>query len=349
MHLAGTICSECVSIYDLICEVKGLQDSQSWRELLGKIIKDPQEKLRIAHELEISNVTLSRWVSGESNPRPHNLRLLLNILPEYRKVLLDLLPEEVRKSFQETPEMDGVEQEIPSAFYARVMNSHSNLPAILHYSSVCDVVLQQGLKQLDPNHVGMEITIVKCMYPSKVNKVLSLRESVGRGTPPWTRELEQRTLFLGAESLTGYVVTTGRALAIQNRLEGLNLFPVQWVEWEESAMAHPIMLSDQIAGCLLVSSTQPNYFLSPGRQKLVQRYAELLTIAFNAEDFYDLHQIELGRMPAADVQYEYLATFRRRTAEVMIQHRLGFIDAERLVWQQIEEELLEYQIASGSK
>jgi hypothetical protein len=326
-----------------------LQDSQSWRELLGKIIKDPQEKLRIANELEISNVTLSRWVSGESNPRPHNLRLLLNILPEYRKVLLELLPEDMRKTFQETPEMDGTEQEISSTFYAHVLNSHSNLPAILHYSSVCDTILQQALKQLDPNQIGMEITIVKCMHPSKDNKVRSLRESVGRGTPPWTRELEQRTLFLGAESLTGYVVTTGRALAIQNRQEGLNLFPVQWVEWEESAMAHPIMLSDQIAGCLLVSSTQSNYFLSPNCQKLVQHYAELLTIAFKDEDFYDLHQIELGRMPAADVQYTYLATFRRRTAETMIQRKLGFIESERLVWQQLEEELLQYQIASGPK
>ena len=349
MHLAGTICSERVSIYDLICEVKGLQDSQSWRELLGKIIKDPQEKLRIANELEISNVTLSRWVSGESNPRPHNLRLLLNILPEYRKVLLELLPEDVRKTFQEAPEMDESDHEIPSAFYARVLNSHSNLPPILHYSSVCDVILQQALKQLDPNRVGMEITIIKCMQPAKDNKIHSLRESLGRGTPPWTRELEQRTLFLGAESLTGYVVTTGRALAIQNRQEGLNLFPVQWAEGEESAMAHPIMLSDQIAGCLLVSSTHPNYFLPPGRQKLVQHYAELLTVAFNAEDFYDLHQVELGRMPAADIQYTYLSTFRRRTAEAMIQFKLGFIEAERLVWQQIEEELLQHQITSGSK
>src|SRR5581483_1549380 len=256
----------------------GVQGSQKWRELLSKIIKDPHEKQRIANELGVSVITLTRWVSGESMPRTHNLRLLLKALPDHRDAFLDVLPDDFSQSISDQIEDEDAAQEIPSVFYARVLNAHCNLPRILHFSSICDVILQQALKQLDPNREGMEITVVQCMYPAPDGKIRSLREGLGRGTPPWNRELEQRTLFLGAESLSGYVVSSGRPLAIPSRQQGLNLFPVQWVEWEESAMAYPIMMADQIAGCLLVSSTQPDYFLSLARQKLVQQYAKLLLV-----------------------------------------------------------------------
>lgn len=318
-----------------------MQDYQKWRELLGKIIKDPQEKQRIANELKISPVTLVRWANGESIPRPQNLRYLLNALPEYRKAFLEALPGEFGETFVGGGDAVEEPQEIPSVFYASVLSGHCNLPKILHFSSLCDAILLQALNQLDPNRVGMEITVVQCMYPSSENKIRSLRENMGRGTPPWNRELEQKTLFLGVESLAGYVVTTGRPLLIQSRKEGESLFPAQWVEGEESAMAYPIMRSDRIAGCLLVSSTQPNYFVSPARQKLIQAYAELLSVIFDPSAFYELRCVELGRMPDYHQQRAHLATFHQRTGEVMTKMRVGIIQAERLVWQQIEEELLQ--------
>ena len=69
-------------------------EPQDWRELLGNIISDPREKQRIAQELGIRTITLTRWVSRESDPRPQNLRLLLNVLPEERELLLELIGEE---------------------------------------------------------------------------------------------------------------------------------------------------------------------------------------------------------------------------------------------------------------
>jgi transcriptional regulator with XRE-family HTH domain len=329
--------------------VMGVQGSQKWRELLGKIIKDPHEKQRVANELGVSVITLTRWVSGESTPRTHNFRLLLKALPEHRDAFLDVLPDDFSQSVNEKGDGEEADQEIPSVFYARVLNAHCNLPRILHFGSMCDVILQQALKQLDPNRVGMEITVVQCMYPALDGKIHSLREGLGRGTPPWNRELEQRTLFLGAESLAGYVVSSGRQLAIPSRQEGLNLFPVQWVEWEESAMAYPLMMADRIAGCLLVSSSQSGYFLSQARQKLVQQYAELLLVAFDPDDFYDLNNIDLGRMPSYEVQRSYLGNFRQRVADVMIRRHLDVVQAEHEVWQQIEDELLHIQLIQDSK
>jgi transcriptional regulator with XRE-family HTH domain len=326
----------------------GVQDSQKWRQLLGKIIKDTHEKQRIATELGVSVITLSRWASGESTPRLPNFRALIKALPEHRAALAEALPDEILRSLNEPADIEDTEYEIPSVFYARVLNAHCNLPQILHFSSICDIILQQALKQLDPNRLGMEATIVRCMSPSRNKKIRSLRESLGRGTPPWHRELEQRTLFLGAESLAGYVVSSGRPLPV-NHGDPQNLFPAHWIEHEESAMAYPIMMSDQVAGCLLLSSTEPNYFQSPARQRLVQYYAELLLMAFEPEDFYNLQDIELGHIPSQEVQRSYLASFRQRVAEVMILNRVDVIRAEQIVWQQIEDDLLQYPLMQETK
>src|SRR5260370_35507764 len=57
----------------------------SWREQLSKIISNPLERERIANEIGVRPLTLSRWISGESLPRPHNLRQLLNSLPKQQR------------------------------------------------------------------------------------------------------------------------------------------------------------------------------------------------------------------------------------------------------------------------
>src|SRR5579883_2024761 len=61
-----------------------MEASQSWRELLGKIIADPQERQRLADTLNINPITLTRWATHKSNPRPDNLRPLIEVLPQYR-------------------------------------------------------------------------------------------------------------------------------------------------------------------------------------------------------------------------------------------------------------------------
>lgn len=313
---------------------------QNWRELLGKIIKDPQERLRLAGELGVSSVTLTRWVNGESKPRPYNLRLLVDILPEQRPQMVELIREEFGDTFTDAVDIESISQEIPSSFYMRILSAHCNLPKVVHFHSICDMVLSQALKQLDPHAIGMEITIVLCVPPTKENKIRSLRETMGRGTGIWGRELEQRTLFLGAESLTGYVATTGHARVIQSRTEGRYLFPAQWVKDEESAAVYPIMRAGLIAGCLLVSCTQPDYFVSIERQTLLQYYTDLLTLAFEPEFFYSLEAIELRRMPPYELQLPFLTDFRQRVADIMLKARVSVGQAERLAWQRIEEELL---------
>src|SRR5437763_7618247 len=170
-----------------------MQKPSTWRELLGRIIADPQVRQHLAYELGVSSITLARWVTKEFKPRPQNLRQLLHVLPEHRQLLLELIVQEF-EDFPTTADKDAaenVEQEIPSVFYMRVMRTRATLSRILRFSSICNLVLQQALGQLDPQRLGLAIIVARCTPPSDKNKIRSLRESVGRGSSPWKTDLEE--------------------------------------------------------------------------------------------------------------------------------------------------------------
>lgn len=324
-----------------------MQKAQSWRELLGTIISDSRERQRITEELGVTPITLTRWVSGESEPRPHNLSHLLNILPQFREQLLVLLKEERGVSEFAHPVQEEAEREIPSEFYARVFLSRASTTEHLRFWSSCNLILQQAMEQLDPDRQGVCMWVVRCMPPSGPHhKVRSLRETVGLGTPPWGGNLEQQAMFLGAESLAGNVVTLCRPAVIQNLDDEYNLMPASRVEYEKSVAIYPILYAGRIAGVYLISSTQYNYFLSQARTSLLQCYADLLALACEPEDFYAPDQIALSVMPSHDEQRQYFAHFRQLVADTMIyaasrNQPTNNILADEAVWQRLEEELLQ--------
>ncbi|MBV9688361.1 MAG: hypothetical protein JO202_01490, partial [Ktedonobacteraceae bacterium] len=158
-------------------------------------------------------------------------------------------------------------------------------------------------------------------------------------------ELQSKSTFLGAESLAGYTVATGRPQHEQNLTIKQSLHPFQQTQWEKSAAVYLIMHKERIAGTFIVSSTQTDYF-TPPRLKLGQDFADLLVLAFKSEDFYDLERIKPEIMPSEDVQRSYLAQFQQRVTAVMMrtskqQQPISSIEAEQLVWQEMEEELLQ--------
>jgi hypothetical protein len=318
-------------------------EPQTWRALLGTIIKDRQERQRIAQALEINPITLMRWVQHDSDPRPHYLSLLPDILPEYRAQLLALISQE----FEEIPvpptKPAETSIEIPGTFYARIIRAAADLPPSLHFWSLCEIILRQALEQLDSQRLGMAIIIAQCMPPLPGQVIRSLREVVGRGTPPWSRELEHKATLLGVESLAGYAVSTGR-LQYQQDLSQEGFLPFKQTEWERSAASCPIMRNGCVVGALLVCSTQTNYF-TPSRLALLQSYADLLMLVFRPEDFYDSSCIQLGVMPPDEQQRTYLVTFQQRVATLLQQAAgkqapISGREAEQLAWRQLEEELL---------
>jgi hypothetical protein len=330
-----------------------MTSQKQWRGLLDNIISDPQERGKIANALGINQATLIRWAKDETNPRPQNLSALVrNINSAHSAQMTELIKQEFPGFVADGGPVDDIER-IPSDFYASIIAALGTTQHDQRFFTISNRVFKQALAQLDTNTLGMALSIAKCMPPAPGKKVRSLREVAGRGTSPWQPTLEQEALFLGIESLAGYALTKGRAYVAVNRSERLGFYAIRWEEWEESAVACPIMLEGRYAGCLIASSTQPGYFL-PFRQDLLEQYAGLVALAFDPEDFYDHQSIELLPMPAREVQHERAVDVQQRLSQRIHSassegRAIDIEQEERLVWQQVEEELLTSLVQTTSR
>lgn len=314
-----------------------------WREFLSSIISNNAERDRIASDIGVHAITLVRWASGESTPRPHNMRQLLRALPKQQRSQLQQLLEKVSSDISEL-EIDTSEQDIPHKFIMEVLEARASIPDLLRFWSITRLVLQQALKQLDPERIGMAITVVRCM-PLRDGKIRSLRESVGLGSPPWGGDLEEKALLLGAESLAGHVTVSCRLEQIGDLRTNKTFLPAYQVEHEVSAVACPIMYACRVAGCLLLSSTQVDYFVPEARLLLIRGYAHLVSLAFTPSEFYNPEDIALHIMPPQQRQQEHFDGFRRRVLQHMqsssdSERRISSTEAEQQEWQKIEATLL---------
>src|SRR5579884_573154 len=119
-----------------------------WRELLGMIVSDPAERERIANEIGVHPGTLTRWINGETSPRPHNLRQLYHALPrQQRSQFAHLWPESVGEDEEQAA------QEISYSFIMSVLEARANTTDQLRSWTIRRSVLQQALKHLDPECV----------------------------------------------------------------------------------------------------------------------------------------------------------------------------------------------------
>jgi hypothetical protein len=329
--------------------MKKMQNIRTWRDLLRQILEDPHMKQHVAASVSVSMVTLGRWVNGGSMPRDYNMRLLLKAIPsQYVSMFRELIAEDFESLAFPPHEEDLVLSELqepPATLYARVMSANATNPRSVRVQAIYDTILQYLATQCDADRLGILVSIVRCVPPCNRDHVRSLRESTGMGTFPWERDQQQKTLFLGSESLAGYSVATCRPVAIQSPEESQTRFPAQWTEHEQSAAAHPIMHGGDVAGCLLVSSTQPRFF-TPYRLMLIERCADLLTLAFEPGDFYKPTAIRLFPMPHYRMQRTYFANFNQRVSQKLIQslrtqEPIDLIQAQQQVWQEIEEEFLQ--------
>jgi len=325
-----------------------MQEPPTWRVLLGQLIHDPQERQRIAIELGVNPATLVRWTHNETTPRLQNLQQLLKaVSQQHRQRLRELIAVEFPEfsSTESDDAPDNMSFEIPSGTYSSVLRTYVTVPKRQRFWLVSNLILQEALRQLDPQELGMTVSLAQFVPPKEGKKVRSLREHVGRGTHPWRATNKHEVAYLGMESLSGYALINGRLLAIQSRHESETNLPTRWLDWEESAVVCPIALEGRFAGCLIVSSTQPAFFTQQ-REGLIQNYADLMVLAFEPDQFYEPHDIQLGMMPDFDVQEKYFNTIRQRVSKAMEeglqrQPPMTIAEAEQLVWQQLEEEFLQ--------
>lgn len=321
-----------------------MQQIGSWRELLSQVIERPAERERIAMECSIRSITLTRWINGESIPRPQNLQALLKALPpQYQEQFRELLAEDGFMPLA-TKEQEYSVSEIPYKLIHEVLETRAH--AVDTFWAMSSQILQHALRHLDMESAGMSISVVRCMPPTDDGQIHSLHESLGLGTAPWASALEPKALFLGAESLSGYAAMTGHFVQVEDLREQTSFVPAYATEHEVSAAACPIVYSNRIAGCLLLSSTRPGYFLSDARHFLIQDYTNLLALAFESEEFYPSKYLNLRVMPTLEVQQPYITGFRPRVVSIMRDAQnagqpMTIAQAEQVAWGQIEQILLQ--------
>lgn len=316
---------------------------QNWRELLGELTRASSERQRIANAIGINPVTITRWVTNRSSPRIENVRQLLDACPQRREQLAVLIQEEFPELITYGTQSKESVEEIPSMFYAHVMNTFTNLPPILRASTITTLILQQLLVHFDPSQKGMLVAIAQCVPPTPGQKVRSLREVVQLSSRQG--HAGRRTLFLGAESQTGRAVMIGNLIMVQSYAEKERRYAIRYETQEGSIATCPIMKLDSVAGCLYIYVPRPDYF-TPDHLRLVQAYANLLILGFEESEFYSLSEIDLGMMPPLSMQLPFFADFQVRVTEYMLkaQADCGLItrpQAEQIIWKQIETELLQ--------
>ncbi|HZU00087.1 MAG TPA: GAF domain-containing protein [Ktedonobacteraceae bacterium] len=327
-----------------------------WRTIVGQIASNTSAREQLATQLGVNPVTLLRWSGihktgpvGEQQrviePRKGSLLKLVFALPEHREALIASLTEEfpsmfkpedfqldIRPSFESTT--------IPAICYEAVLQATATLSGGMRYTSVFDHLLRFALLQLDPERLGLSAIVVQCTPPASGEKVRSLREHFRVGTPPWQPGREERNLFLGAESLAGKAVETRRPYEVEDIRSYTGLLPIHRTKYEVSAAVCPILRTGAVAGCLLFSSTQPDFFTRE-RVKLIEKYAHLALEAFDPQDFYPPERIELRWMPTAEEQEPMIRLIPKQVMDLL---RTGQITnrtlAEHEVIHRTEENLI---------
>jgi transcriptional regulator with XRE-family HTH domain len=326
-----------------------MHETSSWRDLLRNIISSTKERERLANEVGVSPITISRWATGNFEPRPQSLQRLIHVIPgeyreEFQALVARVYPHLANPaSFYEPPELS-------SEFFRRVLETRATTSERQLYWTIMQQILEHAVHQLDPERVGISITVVRCMPPGADGEVHSLRENVGIGTPPWGSDFTARALFLGADSLAGYVVSSFHYENIDDLRLSRTFVPAYQAEHEISSIAWPILMAGRTAGCLLLSSVLPNYFNSDARRLLIADYARLLALAFPPEQFYPYEMIKLRRMPSQEVQRQIFGHFQNRVTALMVERlkagqRIERDEAELTIWKQIEADLIEYMYA----
>ena len=326
----------------------------TWRELLALRISDLDERRRIAQLAGVDEVTLKRYAEGKTRRiRPHLLRPLVAAWPSGERPLLTRLileefPDFVASEQSDASSLNGLKTpQAPNGIaldvYERVLRTYATTPLSLRFWVISNLVLGAALEQLDPGPqpMGVEVVLVQCMRCQQSESVGYLRETCLLGTPPWRKD-QITPLFLGAESLSGYAVTTARPAICQNLRTNPTFLPVRVEAYEESAAAYPLLQGERVGGCLLVATTQVDFF-TPPRLQLINAYADLAVLALQDDQFYEQQAIQLSTMPATDVQQAHFASFRSRVNELINapdRQVANILEAEQLVWRQLAEELM---------
>jgi hypothetical protein len=201
---------------------------------------------------------------------------------------------------------------------------------------IIQAIFEDALLRLDPKRSGLSMLYARLM-PPREDGIHSLYALDMRGSYPWPFTLESKT-YLGSTTLAGTAAMLQR-MQQWDDLDSNGRLQIMVDELERSACAQPVMLAGRMAGVLVVSSTQPGFFMDQALCRSVVEYARLLTLALNDRDFYPCSQIHLRPMPDLKWQREEMSrTYVGRVVTCASKGNLSLPEAEEQVRQEMEEE-----------
>lgn len=311
------------------------QDKKKWQSLLESLTVHPAERSRVAEALGVNPFTITRWISGESEPRLKNLRQLPNLFPE-QKALFEEFIDEVMKPPVPGPLI------LSASYLARILAVVAETSGPVRAWTIRHLAFLQLLQALDPSkNLGIEISIAQCTPPQERKEpIQSVCERLSIGTGPWKSDIERKLLFLGSESLAGWAVDRGEPGIIQDLERADQVLPFRPGIYEKSAAAFPLRRGTSIAGCLLIVSAQAEYF-SSDRLSYLETYANVCALSFRDDEFFT--PILLKEIPCLSPtqQQQLQAHFRLRIREIRRTSDLSEQEAEKRVLQEIERVLLQ--------
>ncbi len=293
--------------------------------LLRSILwQDRQAIARVAKALGVTENTIYRWMNGTSVPQQAHLRRLPDVLPAHRSKLVHV----IKQTYPGLLELGPVSaREIQKDIYQRVIELVvSRDEEDLRLWDAAQALFDYALLQLDPERYGMAIIYAKLLPPREDTMIHALREFAMRGHMPWPHSTTTRA-FLGSNTLAGRVAMLQRSQVWSDLTE--SHIPVLVDTYEHSACAAPLLRGRSISGVLIVSSTQPDFFVDPKKCEAVDEYAKLLSIAIPQNDFRSIYSLRLRPMPDLNTQ-------RKRLNEVYVQRILRYAGIHNLSRQQAE-------------
>jgi hypothetical protein len=320
------------------------REPQTWQELLQRLIENPKEKERLVEQTHIQAVTLTRWIKGISKPHTEKMRTLLKAIPRsHAHTFAQLLSVDFPSLLLEDADSQSVPSELPLEFYRRVFKVYANAQSPLYPQVLRDLIFQQMIKHFDPDSLGLAIRIARCFWHRDEKQIRSLQVIEGVGTPPWSKDLSQGAIFLGAESPAGMAVMKCRLVVASRQAEDSARNCVRWGEHEQSMLAYPLMYQARVAGCLLVASTRADAF-SEVHHRLIERYAQVMALTFEPSAFFDWKSVALRIIPPYASQEPLFRQFHQRALQTAQRQSISLSEAQVYVWQDIEEELIQLAV-----
>ncbi len=311
--------------------VNATTEANPFGKLLQNILRhDHIEIARMAKELNVAENTIYRWINGTSEPRIMYLKRLPDIFPEQRIQLINT----INQIFGDvlgapTPTL----REIGKDIYIKVLELAAHCQdSDARMWQVSQTIFEYALLHMDSERLGMAITYARLMQP-RPDGIHSLYEVAMCGNDPWPSSIESAA-FLGSTSLAGTTAVTQRLQVWNDTDHSRSLVEID--EFEHSACAAPVLRDGLLAGVLIFSSTQPDFFKDPQACLAVMEYALLMEVAISDKEFHPSSLLNLRPMPHLKWQRKQIAenyvnrviicasryAMARREAELRVQNEM---------------------------